>query len=246
MSVSWKRARAWGCGLALAAGLGCATYRDKEIELVERGNAHLDRGDTDGAIAEYTKALELDHGRTINVSEATVIGIAHNNRALARRAKGDLDGALMDASMAVSLGGFTEYRRARGFLYQAKGDLRHAIEDYTEALEVERHGSQALLDRTLARVAAPPPGHALFLAAFYTLLGMRRASGESDFAILDYTHAILSDPTYAEAYRGRGRIEAEKCRRKEAILDLERALALGLPREEAQETRVLVESLRKQ
>src|SRR5437867_4479928 len=59
--------------------------------LFKRGNAKRDRGDLDGAIADYTSAIESRSG----------FAEAYNNRGEARRLKGDLDSALADFDRAI-------------------------------------------------------------------------------------------------------------------------------------------------
>ncbi len=58
-----------------------------------RGAAKIEKGDLDGAIADYNRAIEL------NPKDAR----AYNNRGIAKRAKGDLDGAIADYNRAIEL-----------------------------------------------------------------------------------------------------------------------------------------------
>src|SRR6266496_4268886 len=58
-----------------------------------RGNAKSDKGDLDGAIANYTHALQLD----------PKLAAAYENRGNAKRDKGDLDGARADLTRAAEL-----------------------------------------------------------------------------------------------------------------------------------------------
>ncbi len=58
-----------------------------------RGLAKEGKGDHDGAIADYNRAIEL------NPKYAG----ACNNRGLAKQAKGDLDGAIADYNRALEL-----------------------------------------------------------------------------------------------------------------------------------------------
>ena len=59
----------------------------------ERGNAKGDKGDLDGAIADYTRAIELDPKFTE----------AYYNRGLAKKHKGDLDGAIADYNRVIEI-----------------------------------------------------------------------------------------------------------------------------------------------
>src|SRR5438105_1181051 len=62
-------------------------------ELLNRGVEQLQQGDADGAIAEFTKAIEAD----------PTYSKAYNNRGLARQRKDDLAGAIEDFSKAIEL-----------------------------------------------------------------------------------------------------------------------------------------------
>ena len=89
------------------------------------------KGDLDGAIADYTKAIELkpdDAG-------------AYNNRGNAKQTKGDLDGAIADYTKAIELkpddaGAYCN----RAAWRKAKGDLGGALADYNKAIELQRIG----------------------------------------------------------------------------------------------------------
>src|SRR5439155_26586183 len=59
----------------------------------KRGLAKEAKGDHDGAIADYNRAIEL------NPKHAS----AYNNRGIAKQAKGDLDGAIADYNRAIEL-----------------------------------------------------------------------------------------------------------------------------------------------
>ncbi len=93
-----------------------------------RGAAKIEKGDLDGAIADYNRAIEL------NPKDAR----AYYNRGIAKRAKGDLDGAIADFSRAIELD--PKYAIAynnRGIAKDDKGDLDGAIADYNRAIELD-------------------------------------------------------------------------------------------------------------
>lgn len=94
-----------------------------------RGLAKQDKGDLEGAIADYNRALEL------NPRYAP----AYNNRASAKHDTGDLDGAIADLNRALEL----DPRDAAAYSNRAaakgkKGDLDGAIADLNLALNLIR------------------------------------------------------------------------------------------------------------
>src|SRR5688572_4179156 len=58
-----------------------------------RGNARTDKGDWDGAIADHTRAIELN----------SKYAEAYYGRGYARREKGELSGAIADYSKVIEL-----------------------------------------------------------------------------------------------------------------------------------------------
>src|SRR5271166_1076835 len=93
-----------------------------------RGNAKDNKGDSDGAIADYSKAIELkpDYAN------------AYYNRGVAKQAKSDLDGAIADYSKAIELKpDFAQAYYNRGYAKQAKGDLDGAFADFTKAIKLK-------------------------------------------------------------------------------------------------------------
>jgi tetratricopeptide (TPR) repeat protein len=110
----------------------------------DRGLARFEKGDLDGAISDYTTAIEIDPRYTH----------AYYNRGIARRAKGDLDGAIADYNKYIEM----EPRDAdgyykRGVAREAKGDLDGAIADYNKYIEMEPRDAFAYTNRGFARKA---------------------------------------------------------------------------------------------
>ena len=95
---------------------------------VDSGNAKRAKGDLDGAIEDYTKAIQL---KPRNAD-------AYYERGLAKRAKGDLDGAIADFTNAVELKpDFAEAYGSRGDAKKAKGDLDGANADHTKYIQLK-------------------------------------------------------------------------------------------------------------
>ena len=93
-----------------------------------RGMARKAKGDLDGAIADYTKAIEIDP-RDAH---------AYYNRGIARDDKGDHDGAIVDYTKAIEIDPrYAPAYNNRGIARRARGDLDGAIADYTKAIEID-------------------------------------------------------------------------------------------------------------
>ncbi len=107
--------------------IGSGQFRGTELGklLTSRGVELKRKGDIDGAIADYTRAIALNSKDLF----------AFNNRANTRRDKGDLDGAIADYSMAISLD--RDYAAAytnRGRVHEMRNDLVRARADFNAAL----------------------------------------------------------------------------------------------------------------
>jgi tetratricopeptide (TPR) repeat protein len=92
----------------------------------------------------------------------------------------------------------------RGVAYKAKGDLDHAIADYTEAIRRD-------------------PGY----AAAYNSRGIAyKAKGDVDKAIADYDQAIRLNPNSAPAFNNRGYAYFAKSSYDRALTDFDQAVKL--------------------
>ena len=99
-------------------------------------NSGIDKhehGDLTGAIADYTKAIEIRHD----------YAKAYGNRGVAKFAKGDSDGAMADCNKAIEIDakyGFAYFTRAS--LKQRKGELDSAMADLNKAIEANPESAQ--------------------------------------------------------------------------------------------------------
>jgi tetratricopeptide (TPR) repeat protein len=86
---------------AIVLTTATTAFCDKAEDIVNRGLAKQRKGDLDGAIADYTKAIELKPD----------LAVAYVNRGNAKQAKSDLDGAIADftGSVAQFVGCFREF-----------------------------------------------------------------------------------------------------------------------------------------
>ncbi len=188
------------------------------------------KGDLDGAIADYSRSLELEpknsytyynrgnikqakgdlNGAISDYNSAIELGLqyadAYNNRGNAKGAKGDLDGAITDFNRALELNPKHAYAyHNRGLAEQAKANLGGAISDYNSAIELDPKYANTYADRGVAK----------------------QAKGDLDGAITDYDRAIELDPKLADAYNNRAWANHEKGEDAKGLPDAEEAVALA-------------------
>src|SRR6185503_8670335 len=106
-----------------------------------RANAYDGKGDTDRAIADYSKAIDL------NPTEPDY----YNNRGVAHRAKGDLDRAIGDYGKAIELNSkHAQAYHNRGNAYRFRGAYDLAVNDYARAIEINPKVADFYFNRGLA------------------------------------------------------------------------------------------------
>ncbi|MBI4643255.1 MAG: tetratricopeptide repeat protein [Deltaproteobacteria bacterium] len=94
------------------------------------GGAHLDQGNLDQAIADYTEAIQLKPD----------FFVAYLNRGTAQRKKGEVDLAIADYTQAIQLkSNLYDAYTLRGICFGKKGRYEEAIADLTKALEKKPH-----------------------------------------------------------------------------------------------------------
>lgn len=170
------------------------------------GDAALDHGDYDAAIAAYVEALNLkpdfvhgynglgmayqrkgDYDRALrNYTRALALrqdAVIYTNRAGAYYDEGDYDNAIADATQAIALK--ADYAAAyamRGDAYYAQHDWATAVSDYTHAITLK-------------------PGNAVYLtdrgSAYYH-------QDQAALALTDLKAALQLSPRYARAWNMAG------------------------------------------
>jgi tetratricopeptide (TPR) repeat protein len=128
----------------------------------ESALAHGRNGNVNGAIADYTKAIEIaprfdaallnrgaiherrgeydkaiaDFTKTIKVSSGRLRVLAIINRGIIYQKMKDFDRAIEDHTLAITLRGAADAYYNRGNAYMAKGDYPRAVKDYTRAIKM--------------------------------------------------------------------------------------------------------------
>jgi len=94
----------------------------------ESGNVKYDKGDFDGAIADFTQAIKIE----------PKFAKAFQDRAKANEAKGNLVGAIADYTKEIELTPLnTRAYIDRGIVRQKSGDLDGALTDYSKVTELD-------------------------------------------------------------------------------------------------------------
>ena len=178
-----------------------------------RGLAHAGIGALDSAIADFTRAIELDLRRVQEDKDVQRrrLAEAYRQRGLVHARKGAFDQAIADYDAALQHDPdavMIAYDRANA--YFRLQSYERAVDDYTLTLSHAPDHLEAYLNRGLAQAAR----------------------GEYVEALRDYNRAIALDPQRAITYHHRGRAYARLDRHTEALADYARALELN-PRDAA-------------
>src|SRR5206468_3498614 len=210
-------------------GRGAPNLKQAE-RYYESGLKKQDEGDLDGAIADFTRAIELD----------SQYAHAYYNRGNVREAKGDHDGAITDYDRAIELDPKYAYSyNNRGNAKKAKGDFDGAIADFTRAIELapqdarfyysraggkfsrgDFDGAIADLDRVIELNGKEPVP--------YTVRGdLYAKKNQYSAAIKDVQKAIKLDPKNGNNYLSLARYQLFNRKPREAIAASLEALKLS-------------------
>jgi len=124
--LSFNQSRIWYNNLTLS-NYGIKLNPGNSDAHYYRGVLREKIGDSRGALADYTSAIQFD----------PELAKAYNNRGAIREIQGDFAGALADFNNAIRLEPSSPEAYAnRGVIRQAQNDLHSAAQDFTKALEV--------------------------------------------------------------------------------------------------------------
>ena len=130
------------CLLTLTAGTQAQELKSAD-EYSQRAIARFQKNDLDGAIADFTKVIELN-----GKDQA----FCYYFRGLAHYRKGDSHQAIDDLSKAIALKPDPRFFDDRGNLLAKQGELERAIVDLNKAIELAPQYAKAYGDRGLIRL----------------------------------------------------------------------------------------------
>lgn len=109
----------------------------------QRGIARFEKNDFEGAIADFTKAIEL---------KGPQLEFCYYFRGIALYRRGRIDEAIADLSKAITLKQHPRFYDDRGNLLAQKGDFEGAIADLNRAIEMEPKYAKAYGDRGIVHL----------------------------------------------------------------------------------------------
>ena len=166
-------------------------------DYLDRGIHAYDLGDYDGAIAGFTKAIELLPSDPL----------LYYDRGVAYGQKGNYDLAILDYNKTIELNpDYTDAYNNRGLAYYAKGNYMLAIRSYHTAIQLNPNNPSVYNNRGLA---------------------IQNNGGGDEFAIYDFNKAIELKPDFTEAYNNRGIAYHHQGKYDQAIADYNRAIQLN-------------------
>ena len=109
----------------------------------QRGISRFEKNDLDGAVADFTKAIEL---------KGQQLEFCFYFRGIAQYRLGRLDEAIADLNQAITLKQHPRFFDDRGNLLAQKGDFDGAMADLNRAIELEPNYAKAYGDRGIVRL----------------------------------------------------------------------------------------------
>jgi len=222
--------------------LFCYTgYGQTAIQYFNRGNTKYNQGDYTGAIADYTKAIEIDPKSPS----------AYNNRGNVKCKLQDYTGAIADYTKAIEIDPkFVEAYFNRGSTKDRLRDIAGAIEDYSKAIEISPdydeaywargrvynksfkdfdgkiHGYTDSIENNMNQMKNVEDIENL---QYYFNNGNERIPVKKDYidAMSDFSKVIEINPMNEGAYEDRGEIKYDLKDYRGAIIDFKKAVELN-------------------
>lgn len=207
--------------------------------LADRGNAKRERGDLDGAIADYsalvrefpsnsnaliergrTYALKKDYERALADFKSTLAAQPSNGLALSesmklRKATNDINGLFADCDDFIINNPKSSWAyTTRGHAHFERGDFADAMADFNAAISLDGDYYWAFFCR-----------------------GVLWSKSDPSKALVDYDRTIQLRPKYALAYLNRGLVWIDKNEIENALSDFDTAIRLDPKNQLAYEKR---------
>lgn len=122
--------------------LSLFSFEQKEEDYYSSGIKKSDLKDHQGAIADYSKAIEFDPEHYL----------AYYNRAVEKTKIGNLKGAILDYTKVIEINPIFEAFYGRGRNKAVIEDYEGAIQDFNKAIEMDPKNSGVYFDRGLSKL----------------------------------------------------------------------------------------------
>ena len=194
-------------GADFQQGQNLLIHPQNAIAYVMRGTAKAQLHDNQGAIEDYTTAIELNPR----------LVLAYNNRGNLRQHFGDVDGAISDFTNVLTINPQSPIAyNNRAIIYTQTGQFSAAIADYQKAIELQPDFVSVYNNQGNAYCQMGDYPNAIeqysqavrldpkFAVAYSNRANIHRIQGDLVTALVDYDRAIDLDPELVIAYYNRG------------------------------------------
>jgi tetratricopeptide (TPR) repeat protein len=210
------------------------------------GQLHVRFGEWDAAIADYSKAIEVDP------KDAS----SYRERAYGHLMKGETGEGLADANKAIELDPKDVMALStRGDLYRRKADFQHAVADYTNAIQIasedglgvlesgSAHFGRGLIMMILERWPLAIDDFTKIIdfkfgdlsSAYESRAKSYEGAGKTDLAIADWDWFLAKHPRDTDALGRRAALHAKKGDTAKAVADYRALLEIDPKNEKASE-----------
>ena len=201
-TITWTRCETWKDTITLWTDV-IEKHPNATIAYTNRGVYYNDGGLYEQAVADFTKALEID----------SLSGEAYYNRGNSYKQMQETENALEDFNKAIDI--FPNYAEAynkRAGIYVKYREKDKALADYTQAIKLKPgffdaynnrgyahaiYGESDLAIRDFNKAIAINP---LAAGAYFNRGLFYFKRNDFNAAITDFTNAIIVDPQYGPAY----------------------------------------------
>jgi tetratricopeptide (TPR) repeat protein len=200
------------------------------VDYLQQGITNFEAGNYEQAIADYTKAIEL------NPEKAE----AYLDRGYAYEQLGDYEQSIADYDRAIALDpqNAPAYYN-RGVVFGKQANSQQAVANFTKAIELNYDPlSWAYNDRGLIYRGLGDDDKALadfntaleldpdYAGAYYNRANFYASHGDDEQAIADYSQALESNPSLVRAYMSRGSAYGRLGSYEQAVADYTKATDL--------------------